>query len=325
MLLLDLWDLLRETYDLLKSNLILFLPPLVTAYLLPIIIGVFAILVFVPILVAATNYPNFVSSLMIGAIVGGTVMVVIAITLWIGILAGQANMNKKVVLTGKTNFADFREGFGKYFARILGGHIVLFVIYLLLTVYLLLIFTGVGLGFPMEPAPFQDIIRRFSEVNWNLVAVPLPLWLDVLKLMARFSVVILGLVIISFLVYLFTLTWIQACVIEEVGALKAIRMSCGFVARNFYSAIGYLGLYVIAASFAGRIFPGILLLPFSSLTSGGGYGLGIPGIFDAALSLIITTFFTLLLYVFYADRAGKRITAKPPSPPPVVFRAFKKE
>lgn len=174
----------------------------------------------------------------------------VAITLWIGILAGQANLNKKVVLTGKTSFDDFREGVRKYFARILGGHIVLFLI------YLLLILIGVGLGFLLVLTTIQDIAQRVLEVKWDLTAVPLTFWLEALKPMARFSGVALGLVTIGFLVYLFTLLWIQACVIEEVGVLKAIRMSCGFVAKNFYTAIGYLGLYIIANGFTSRIFPG---------------------------------------------------------------------
>lgn len=338
---MDLIGLLRKTFDLLKSNLILFLPPLVTSYLVPTILGVVAIMVFVPVLVAAANYPNFVSSLMSGAIVGGTIMVVVAITLWVGILAGQANMNKKVVLTGKASFDDFREGVRKYFARILGGHIVLFLI------YLLLILTGLGLGFLMvwKTIPdlvqrflgvttIQEMVQRFSGGKWNLSAVPLTVWLEVLKLLARFSGVVLGLATIGFLIYLFTLFWIQACVIEEVGLLKAIRMSCGFVARNFYTAIGYLGLYIIANGFTSRIFPGggggggwggVLKLPFISLTGGGGFGFGIPAPLEAVFTILITTFFTLLLYVVYADRTGKIIAGKPPSVPPSVFRSIKRE
>lgn len=324
---MDLSDLIKETFNLLKSNLILFLPPLVIAYLVPVILGVVAILVFVPIVVAAANYPNFLSALMSGAIVGGIIMVVVAITLWIGILAGQANMNKKVVLTGKTSFVDFSEGFRKYFARILVGHIVVFIIYLALMVYLLLIFMGVGFVLPAVPPTIQDLTRTLSEVGWNLMAVPTSLWLDTLRLIARFSVVVLSLAIVSFLVYMFTLPWIQACVIDDVGILKAIRTSVGFVARNFYTMLGYIGLYIIALSFAGRLFPwaGIPALPFTSLTGGLGLGFGILGSIGAVVTLLIMTFFTLLLYVVYADRTGKLVTAKPTSVPPAAFRTIRRE
>jgi len=306
----------------------------VATYLVPVILGVVAILVFVPIVVAAANYPNFVNALASGAIVGGTVIVVVAITLWVGILAGQANMNKKAVLTGKTSFSDFSEGFRKYFARILGGNIVLFLIYLALTIYLLLLFIGVGLVFPPVPptiptAPptIQDITRTFLEVRGDLMAVPMAVWLDALRLIARYSVVALSLAIVSFLVYVFTLPWIQACVIEDVGVLKAIRTSVGFVAKNFYTIMGYLGLYIIAIGFTSSIFlgSGIPTLPFTPLT--GGRGFGIAGLLGAASTLLIMTFFTLLLYVVYAGRTGKLVTAKPkpPSTPPAAFRSIKRE
>jgi hypothetical protein len=142
------------------------------------------------------------------------------------------------------------------------------------------------------------------------------------------------LVAVGFLVYLFTLTWIQACVIEEVGVLKAIRMSCGFVARNFYAVLGYLGLYIIANGFTAQIFPGggggggwggVLNLPFISLTGGGGFGFGLPAPLAAVFNLLISTFFTLYLYVIYADRSGKFVTCRPANVIPPVFRGMKKE
>ncbi|MEM4251410.1 MAG: hypothetical protein QW828_06220, partial [Candidatus Bathyarchaeia archaeon] len=106
----------------------------------------------------------------------------------------------------------------------------------------------------------------------------------------------------SALVFIFTLFWIQALVMDEAGVFKAIRISVGFVKRNFKTTLGIGGLWIIAQGFTKAIFPG------GGMGGGGpgyGYGFSFPPPLEAIFQLLIATFFTLLLYVVYADRTGK--------------------
>ncbi len=133
----------------------------------------------------------------------------------------------------------------------------------------------------------------------------------IFKLFANFSGVVLIITTIASLIFIFTLFWIPAAVVDELGVFKAIGRSINFVKENFYTTIGYLGLYIIAQLFTSRIFPG------GGGGGGGGgpqggYGFGLviePGL-EAIFNLLITTFFVLLLFAIYADRTGKLKTTR---------------
>ena len=78
-----------------------------------------------------------------------------------------------------------------------------------------------------------------------------------------------------------------------------IGRSVSFVKENFYTTIGFIGLYIIAELFTGEIFPG----------GGGGerfdFGFAIAPSLETIFPLLIMTFFVLLSFAICADRTGK--------------------
>ena len=115
------------------------------------------------------------------------------------------------------------------------------------------------------------------------------------------------LVTIEALIFIFTLFWIPAVVIDNLGVFSAIRRSISFVKENFYTTIGFFGLYIIAELFTGEIFPG------GGGGGGGpgfGFGFAIAPSLEAIFNLLIMTFFVLLLFAIYADRTGQLKTTR---------------
>ena len=309
---LDIFELMNKSYNILKSNLILFLPPLVLNYLAPVALGIAALYIFVPILVLAGNSPRPIISLIGGGFVGIIILLVLALVLFAIIIAGMANLNKTALLTGKTSFDEFKTGVKKYFTRILGG-VILFLI-----IYLIIFFVGVGAAIAMilsaikgfltpegleklprifeggSPEVFKDV---FQGMPSGLILIK-----TIFKLFANFTGVALILTTIASLIFIFTLFWIPAAVIDELGVFKAIGRSISFVKENFYTTIGYFGLYIIAQLFTGSIFPG-----GGGGGGGVGYGFGfvIEPSLEAIFNILIMTFFFLLLFAIYADRTEK--------------------
>ena len=312
---LDLIESFKRTVELLRSNLILFLPPLILAYLIPAALALAALYIFAPILIAAANSPAALSALgstgaaalsalsvLAGSVVGIAIIVVLALLAYAYVLAGWTGMNKNTTLTGRTEFGDFWIGTKVYFGRILGGIIVLAVIYILLAgvgvaatfmVILPLIMSLVPADFlaggsPTIPTGLPEISRIIATIG-NTVGV----WLVIVTLAG--------------LVFLFTLFWVQSAAIDEVGALRALGRSVSFVKNNFRTTLGLAALYIIATGFTGAIFPGG--------GGGGGGGAGtvgygfsmvIPAPLEAVFQLLITTFFMLYMFVVYADKTAKK-------------------
>jgi hypothetical protein len=313
---LDIFDLMKKSYNVLKANLLLFLPPLVLTYLAPVALAIAALFILVPILVIAGNLPNPILPLIGGGFVGGVILLILALVIYAAIVAGMANLNKNALLTGRSSFDEFKTGVKKYFARILGGVILLAVI------YLIIFFIGVGAAIAMifsaikgllTPEMLEKLPEIFDEgvpeiFKEAFPAMPSGLMLvkTIFKLFANFSGVALILITVAALVFIFTIFWIPAAVIDELGVFKAIGRSISFVKENFYTTIGFIGLYIIAQLFTGEIFPG------GGGGGGGGgpqggygfaFGIG-PGL-EAIFNILITTFFFLLLFAIYADRTGK--------------------
>jgi len=303
---MDLIESFKRTVQLLRSNPILFLPPLILAYLIPAALALAGLYIFAPILIAAANSPAPILTAAIlaaGSVVGIAIIVVLALLAYAYVLAGWTGMNKNTTLTGRTGFGDFWIGTKVYFGRILGGIVVLAVIYILLAgvgvaatfvVILPLIMSLVPAdiltgGSPTIPTGLPEISRIIATVG-NTVG----LWLVIVTLAG--------------LVFLFTLFWVQSAAVDEVGALRALGRSVSFVKNNFRTTLGLAALYIIAAGFTGAIFPG------GGGGGGGGAGqagygfsLVIPAPLEAVFRLLITTFFMLYMFVVYADRTGKQV------------------
>ena len=298
---MDLIESFKKTVELLRSNLILFLPPLILAYLIPAALALAGLYIFAPILIATANTPAPLSVVMPGSVVAIAIIVVLALLAYAYVLAGWTGMNRNATLTGRTVFGDFWSGTKAYFGRILAGVVVLAVIYILLAVVgvaatfvvilpLVMGFLPAGMipgGFPTIPSGLPEISRIIATIG-NMVGV----WLVIITLAG--------------LVFLFTVFWVQSAAVDDVGAMRALGRSISFVKNNFKTTLGIAALYVIATGFTGAIFPG-------GGGGGGGGGAGgaysfslvIPAPLEAIFRLLITTFFMLYLFVVYADKKVK--------------------
>lgn len=297
---MDLIESFKRTVELLRSNPILFLPPLILAYLIPAALALAGLYIFAPILIAAANSPAPLSVLfgVAGSVVGIAIIVVLALLAYAYVLAGWTGMNKSTTLMGRTAFDDFWVGTKAYFGRILAGIVVLAVIYILLVgvgvaatfvVILPLIMSVIPAdilagGSPTIPTGLPEISRIIATVG-NTVGV----WLVIVTLAG--------------LVFLFTLFWVQSAAVDEVGALRALGRSVSFVKNNFRTTLGLAALYIIATGFTAAIFPGGGGGGGGGAgTAGYGFSLVIPAPLEAVFRLLITTFFMLYMFVVYADK-----------------------
>lgn len=294
---MDLIEAFKRTVELLRSNLILFLPPLIISYLIPTALALAALYILAPVLIVAANSPSPLSVLVLvpGFAVAVFILVILGLIAYAYVLAGWVGMNKNVTLAGKTTFGDFWAGTKAYSGRILGGIVVLAVIYITLVlvgvagtfaVLLPLIMryvpalTGAG-GIPTpEPPPIQQIIAVFG----NTFGV----WLIIVTLTG--------------LVFLFTVFWVQSAALDNVGPLRAFRRSISFVKNNFMTTLGIAALYIIATGFTGAIFPGGGGGGGGGQNAGFGFSLVIPPPLEAIFRLLITTFFMLYMFLVYADK-----------------------
>jgi hypothetical protein len=297
---LDLLELFKRTVELLRSNLILFLPPLVLAYLLPTALALAGLYIFAPILLATANSPAPLSVLLPGSVLAIAIIVVLALLGYAYVLAGWAEMNRNATLTGRTTFDDFWVGAKRYFGRILAGTVALAVIYLVLVI------VGIGATF----AVILPLIMRYlpSGVTSGAASIPsgLPEVSRILAAIGNTVGIWIAIVTLIGLVFLFTVFWVQSAAIDNVGALGALARSISFVKKNFKTTLGIAALYIIATGFTGAIFPGGGGGGGGG-GAGGGYGfsLVIPAPLQAIFRLLITTFFMLYLFVVYAQRSGK--------------------
>jgi hypothetical protein len=298
---MDLIESFRKTVELLRSNLILFLPPLVLAYLVPVALALAGLYVFVPILIAAANSPAPLSALMPGSGIAVAVIIVLGLLGYAYVLAGWAGMNRNAALTGETEFNDFWAGSKAYFARILGAIIILAVVYIVLVV----------LGFAATFAVIMPLIMRFLPTGVISEGFPrilggAPEISRIIPTVGNIIGVWLGVVTLAGLVFFFTVFWVQSAALDDAGAFGALGRSISFVKNNFKTTLGIAALYIIAIGFTQAIFPG-------GGGGGGGGGVGgaynfslvIPAPLQAIFRLLITTFFMLYMFVVYADRTGK--------------------
>jgi len=296
---MDLIDAFKRTVELLRSNLILFLPPLILAYLIPTALALAGLYIFAPILIAAANSPAPLSVLGSGVLVAIAIIIILAVIAYAYVLAGWAAMNKNVALNGKTVFNDFWSGTKMYLGRIFGGIVILAVIYIVLVI----------LGIVATFAVLLPLIIRFIPSGFPLVPPGYPLVPDISQIIAAVGNTIgvwLIVVTLAGLVFLFTVFWVQSAALDDVGAFGALGRSISFVKKNFVTTLGIAALYIIATGFSGAIFPGGGGGGGGGAPTGGyGFSLVIPPPLEAIFRLLITTFFMLYMFVVYADKKEK--------------------
>jgi len=300
---MDLIAEFRKTVDILRSNLILFLPALIMFYLIPVALLVAAVYIFTPIIIVALKSPFPVQILFQGSLLGLGIIIILGVLVYVYVTSGSANMYKQSVLAGRTSINDFWEGCRKYFGKILGGFILFAIVYGIIMLVGLILSAAVILpgilkltasrAMPGPPVRIAEAERYAGFAAWLI---------ELLRVISDVIGVWLLLATISGFIFIFTLFWIQALVVDEVGTVRAIRTSISFVRKNFKTTLGVASLWIIAQGFTHAIFPG------GGMGGGGpgyGYGVGFPPPLQAAFQLLIATFFTLLLYTVYAGRTGK--------------------
>jgi len=298
---MDLIQAFKKTVDLLRSNLILFLPPLILAYLIPVALLLAGLYIFAPVLIVAANSPAPLSVLGPGFIAAILIIIVIAILAYAYVAAGWAGMNKSTTLIGRTAIDDFWVGAKTYFGRILGG------IILLIVIHLVLIILGIAATF----AVLLPLVMRFVPTQIAPSAFPpfptgLPELSQIIAAIGNMIGVWLVIATLGGLVFLFTLFWVQSAALDDVGALSALGRSISFVKKNFKTTLGIAALYIIATGLTGAVFPGGGGGGGGGGPDGGyGFSLVIPAPLEAIFRLLITTFFALYMFVVYADRTGK--------------------
>jgi len=300
---MDLIGEFRKAIEILRSNLILFLPALIMFYLIPVALLVASVYTFTPIIMIALKSASPLQALFQGSLIGLGIIIVLAALAYVYVTSGSANMYKQAVLKGTTSMSDFWEGCQKYFGKILSGFILFAVVYgIILLVGLILTLAMILPIIPKVAAPraTPDLPLKISESErlsgfaawmielFKMVSDTVGLWLLLLT--------------ISGCIFMFTLFWIQALVVDELGTIKAVGTSITFVRRNLKTTLGIASLWIIAQGFTNAIFPG------GGMGGGGpgyGYGFGFPPPLQAIFQLLIATVFTLLLYTVYASRTGK--------------------
>lgn len=288
-----------------KRNLILFVPPILTQVIVPLALLTVAAFTLFPLMVALGLTGDFWG--LIQTIVGTVlVLVVVAFLIDTFVTAGWAYMNKRVVTDGQAGLTDLWVGAKKYFLRILGGRILLGVIVVIpiaagISAIVASILTlNVGQLIPAELVP-STIVSLIGPIILGLFGILL----------------IVGL--IEVVLYIFLLPWMQALVMDDLGVLGSIKSSFRFVRRNLATMIGYVVISLIAwiaASWATSFF--LPSFPYSELASPSVYMdstrllgllLGASSVGSSVVSALLSAFFTLLLFMIYADRTRGSATS----------------
>jgi len=320
----DLVSLVRRSVDILRDNWILLAPTLIVHFAVPVIVMIAAALVVIPAIAVYLSSGGAVSVLPLVAVTG-VVVVVVALIIVSFALAGQGYMNRRVALGEKTSMGDFLLGGRRYFAKVFGALLLLGILFGLPVVVLLgVALTAVG---PIAPVSLGRMPETARE--WTVAFTTVTPRFPILLLSLASTIFVVGLVELG--VYMLTLPWLQAVVVEEAGLIGSFVRCFGFVRRNILSTLGYAGLKILVGGLIG----GLFAIPFMSMpllaafprrmastpylpTTSAGVGL-----IAFVANILIATFFTLLLFVMYVDRTRglpaptpQVQLVPPPQPPP---------
>lgn len=304
---MHLGALISQSAARIKKNWILFVPPILTQVVVPLALLTVATLTLFP-LVVALGLTRDILGLIQTIALGGLILGIAGFLVDTFVTAGWAYMNKRTVIDGQTSLGDLWIGARKYFLRVLGGRILVGVI------VFVPILVGIAAFVVSIPSLHPGSLPPPEEVTPSAM----------LSLLAPIIFGLLGILLIVGLIelvlYIFLLPWMQALVMDDLGIWRSVKSSFTFVRRNFATMIGYVvisGVVWIAASWAASfLWPSIsyseLTRPtiYMNSTRLLGLVLGATNIVNYVISALLSAFFTLLLFIIYADRTR----GLPPSP-----------
>jgi hypothetical protein len=296
---MDLGSLISQSATRIKKNWILLVPPILNQVVIPLLLLALAAFTLFPFAMAlgATGDDRG----LIWVIAGGILLFGIAGFLIENFLtAGWAYMNKRVVIDGETRWADLWVGARKYFLPILGGRLLI----------------GVMVVIPIA-AGTAAIAASIATLNIGPLTPPGELApVTIAGLIAPLIMQLIGILVIVGLIelvlYIFLVPWMQALVMDDLGIVRSIRSSFTFVRKNFATMIGYIVIstvtWIVAAWLASLLWPSF---SYSELTRPAvylngarllGVLLGATNVIHSVMSALLSAFFTLLLFIIYADR-----------------------
>lgn len=311
---MDLFANFKKTYETLRSNLLLFFPPLILLYLVPVGLGVAAVYVAVPIAFGiATAYafmPIFAvtakavsaSVVVVGGVISAIILLVAAVVVYSTVFAGWGYMSRAALTTGKTSFEDFKTGFRNHFGRVIVATVIT------ISVPILLGLSAIASVILIGGRAKQPTLRQLSLLLLRLITTgrignftPAQLFQglpSLARLAASSAVVALFFATLAGIWLLFTLFWIPSIIVSQMSIAQGFSNSIAFVRENFYTVIGYAGLVIIAVRFVATIFPGVNGVAKR-------YVLLTPPALAGVFQVLIEAFFVLLLYAIYIDRTPK--------------------
>jgi hypothetical protein len=305
----------------------LIIPPILIQVVLPLVIVTLMVFSLLPLIVAFSLTGDFWG--LVQTAVGGMLLLLVGIFLLdTFVTAGWAYMNRRVVVDGRTELGDLWVGAKKYFLPILGGRIL------------------VGIIFAV-PVVVGVAAIAASVLRLNIGQLTPPEELSPATLLSLLAPIIIGLLgvvllvgIIELALFILLLPWMQALVMDDIGIVRSVKTSFAFVRKNLATMIGYVVISgiasVVTAWIASLVWPSF---SYTELTNPNIYtnGTRMLGLVFRAnnivyymISALLSAFFTLLLFVIYADRTrGPQVitssvgpTVAPalhvsePSPPP---------
>jgi hypothetical protein len=311
---MDLGALISQSAARIKRNWMLIVPPILIQVVAPIVLMTAASFVLLPLVVAFSLTGDIWS--LIQTAVGGLLVLLIGIFLFdTFVTSGWAYMNKRAVVDGRAELADLWVGAKKYFLRILGGRILVALILAvpvavgIVAAAASVLTLKAGQLTPPEEITPQAIVSSVAPIIFQLLGI----------------IVVIGL--IELVLYIFLLPWMQTLVMDDLGIVKSIKSSFFFVRKNLATMIGYIvisGAAWIAASWiTSFVWPSFSYSELARPTvyTNGAHLLELMfranNIVYYVISALLSAFFTLLMFVIYADRTRAPETPASTSGPTV--------
>jgi hypothetical protein len=311
---MDLGTLISKCAARMRNNWILIVPPILIQVIVPLAFLTIASFTFFPLLIAFGLTADIESLTPI--IVGGVFLLMGIFLVDTFLTAGWVYMNKRAVVDGRTEFADLWVGSKKYFLRILGGRLLVAMVFVL----------PVAVGTAVAVASILTLNLGEMIALGELTAA------TIFSLLAPIVFTLLGIVFVVALIelvfYIFLVPWMQALVVDDLGIMQSIKSSFVFVRSNLATIIGYMAIsgiaWLLASLATSFVWPSI---SYSELGNPAIYTdsgrllelmLRASNVAYSMISALLSAFFTLLLFFIYADRAHGLQTFAGPSGVPVV-------
>ena len=291
--------MISEAASRIRKNMTLLVPPILTQVIVPLTLLAVAALTLFPLLMGL-GLTGDVWGFFQAVAGGALVLAIVGFLVDTYVTAGWAYMNRCVVVNRQTGFADLWVGANKYFLRILGGRILVGVIVVI----------PIAIG--MAAFTMSILSVDFGQLTQPEQLDPATIMSLMGPILMRLIGVLLIIGVIELVLYFFLLPWMQALVMDDLSITASIKSSFVFVRRNLATMIGYMVIsgiaWIVGSLIASLLWPSVpyaeLMRPTVYMNGARLLGLllGATNIVASVVSALLSAFFTLLLFLIYADR-----------------------